>query len=225
MAAGEGICLVNVSLDDFYLTHEELRAVAKQNAANRLLAKRGNPGTHDVPLMVETLRRLTHANSMQDTVAVPRFEKFLHGGEGDRAQEADWDVIRGPVDLVVLEGWCLGFQPMPVSALIDPDLLPINTALEKFDWRTLLDALVVFKVCDIGAVFRWRLEAEHEMLRTAGSGLTDEQVKTFVDAFMPAYKQYLPKLYSGHVLGNAPNEIQFTINSQRQPVASQESHL
>ena len=42
-------------------------------------------------------------------------------------------------------------------------------------------------------MYAWRLEAERKA--NGNKGLTDEQVKDFVDRFMPAYLAYLPKLY------------------------------
>ena len=39
-----------------------------------------------------------------ETMRVPRYDKSAHGGLGDRAAEAAWPVIDGPIDVVVLEG-------------------------------------------------------------------------------------------------------------------------
>lgn len=43
---------------------------------------------------------------------------------------------------------------------------------------------------------RWREEPE-QLLREAGKpAMTQDEVRDFVDRFMPAYKQYLPALYA-----------------------------
>ena len=63
------------------------------------------------------------------------------------------------------------------------------------------DAWIVVKVADPQWVFKWRLQAEVEMRASGKPGLTDAQVADFVDRFMPAYKAYLPGLYSAGPAG------------------------
>src|SRR4051812_33113022 len=41
---------ITVSLDDFYLTHDDLVALKQGSNKNKLLWTRGQPGTHDVQL-------------------------------------------------------------------------------------------------------------------------------------------------------------------------------
>lgn len=43
---------------------------------------------------------------------VPRYDKSAHGGKGDRVPPALWGVEGGGWDVVVLEGWCVGFMPV-----------------------------------------------------------------------------------------------------------------
>lgn len=45
-------------------------------------------------------------------------------------------------------------------------------------------------------VFKWRLQAEERMRASGKPGMTDAQIADFVARFMPAYKAYLPGLYS-----------------------------
>lgn len=40
---------------------------------------------------------------------VPRYDKTAKGGLGDRTES---EFVHGPVDTILLEGWCLGFQPV-----------------------------------------------------------------------------------------------------------------
>jgi D-glycerate 3-kinase len=53
LALSDSAVLV-LSLDDFYLTHADQTALAAANPENALLHQRGEPGTHDVTLLVET---------------------------------------------------------------------------------------------------------------------------------------------------------------------------
>lgn len=46
-------------------------------------------------------------------VCVPRYDKSARGGKGDRAPEAEWSVVSKPPDVVLLEGWMLGFEALP----------------------------------------------------------------------------------------------------------------
>lgn len=43
---------------------------------------------------------------------VPRYDKSAYDGKGDRADEATWPSIKAPVDVVLFEGWMLGFTPV-----------------------------------------------------------------------------------------------------------------
>ena len=98
-----------MSIDDFYLTFAEQQALAAEHAGNRLLSVRGNPGTHDLALAARTLRDL-RVLGPGATLRVPRYDKAAHGGRGDRAPEAEWSTVTGPIDILLFEGWCLGFE-------------------------------------------------------------------------------------------------------------------
>jgi len=53
-----GLKTACVSIDDFYLAHEDQKSVGNQYEDNPLLQCRGNAMTHDVPLGFETLKAL-----------------------------------------------------------------------------------------------------------------------------------------------------------------------
>ena len=145
--------LAILSLDDFYLPYEQLVALASKPVSvsplpgctsdephlspNKLLKGRGQPGTHDIPLLEDTLVKLSHINtplvvspslspaSPSDeprfsSVQLPIFDKSLHSGMGDRvppSEAGSASTLSGPVDIVVLEGWCMGFYPIPSESL------------------------------------------------------------------------------------------------------------
>ena len=203
---------VGMSLDDFYLPHGELAAVAVAHPDNALLQHRGNAGTHDVGLLVATLDALrqlpTSAAAARATaqpatasVAVPAFNKAAFGGEGDRVPREQWRVVTAPVDVVLLEGWMLGFRARPAAdhgalAAIHPGLPTVNAALEAYApvWDR-LDAFVQLAATSLDNVYGWRLQAERELAAAAGTAcMSDERVRSFVDGFMPAYRAYLPGL-------------------------------
>ena len=104
--------VARLSIDDLYLPHTQLKAVASSNPGNPLLRGRGQPGTHDIALGLSLLRSLKDINrSPTGHLRIPRFDKSLFGGEGDRLPESEWTPIEGPLDVVLLEGWCVGFYP------------------------------------------------------------------------------------------------------------------
>jgi len=101
-----------LSIDDIYLPHEGLISLAKANPQNALWQGRGQPGTHDVKLGLEILAALSTGNN---SVELPRFDKSLFSGEGDRLpMDGSGKIITQPprVDIVIFEGWCVGFNPI-----------------------------------------------------------------------------------------------------------------
>jgi D-glycerate 3-kinase len=99
---------VTLSLDDLYLTRAERRDLAVHE--HPLFATRGVPGTHDVALGEVILDDLLAGR----TAALPRFDKATD----DRA--AVRRMVEPPVEVVLLEGWCVGAVPQPAAALRDP---------------------------------------------------------------------------------------------------------
>jgi D-glycerate 3-kinase len=104
--------VVTLSIDDLYLPHAQLKALASDHPDNPFLRGRGLPGTHDIPLGLSLLRSLREINrSSANDIRIPRFDKSLFNGEGDRLPEPEWTSVEGPLDVVLLEGWCVGFYP------------------------------------------------------------------------------------------------------------------
>ena len=79
---------------------------------NKLLQVRGNAGTHDLQLGKETLEALQSAVSPDNEIAVPRYDKSKNEGRGDRAERSSWPQVQGPIDIILFEGWMLGFSPV-----------------------------------------------------------------------------------------------------------------
>jgi D-glycerate 3-kinase len=74
----------------------------------------------------------------------------------------------------------------------------INDALKSYDELTSqLDAFVHIDAADPLYVYKWRLEQEANLRTTRGSGMTDEQVKHFVDGYYPAYELYTDTVRAG----------------------------
>ena len=194
--AYHGLRVAVLSIDDFYLTKSERERLAAD--VHPLFRTRGPPGTHAIHLLLETLGALVRSGD----VAVPRFDK----GVDDSAGET---IIAGPVDLVVLEGWCVGAPPRPASE----SLAPINALERELDvdgaWRNAiddalrgpyaelaaaLDAVVFLKVPDLDAVRRWRLQQERE--RPPAQRMTAAGVARFVAHYERITRRMLAELPS-----------------------------
>jgi D-glycerate 3-kinase len=166
-----GVFIEVLSLDDFYLGRRD-RAVLARNV-HPLLATRGVPGTHDVALILETVRAL-RAASPQQPARIPRFDK----GRDTRLPPSRWRHVTSPPRLILLEGWCIGVPPEAQRALTravnslelreDPDARWrrwVNTRLAGAYaalWQR-LDALIVLLAPSFEIVSRWRDEPERAL--------------------------------------------------------------
>ncbi|GKT82329.1 D-glycerate 3-kinase [Colletotrichum tofieldiae] len=112
-----GINTRTLSLDDLYHDHDQLVALREANPANGLLRTRGQPGTHDEDLARRFFNDVSHTNSTEagsGLIKWPAFDKSLFGGEGGRVPVEQWENVprSPPLEVLIFEGWCLGFQPL-----------------------------------------------------------------------------------------------------------------
>jgi D-glycerate 3-kinase len=180
-----GLCgktCVVASIDDFYLTANEQVALAAKHPENRLLKYRGNAGSHDLR-MIESFLSSVKAVDKGDTVPIIAYDKALEGGRGDRVPESMWKHVEGPVDVVIIEGWMLGFTPLSelqAQTSLDSDMKEINEQLKCYEvLHMTFDAWLILAVHNAQeCIFDWRLEAEKRMRAERGVGLSDDQVDT-----------------------------------------------
>ncbi|KAG7449667.1 P-loop containing nucleoside triphosphate hydrolase protein [Guyanagaster necrorhizus] len=223
-----------LSIDDLYLSHDDLVALALKHPFNPLWKGRGQPGTHDVELGIRILQSLREG---RETVDIPRFDKSLFDGEGDRLPMDGSNSINPPIDIVIIEGWCMGFYPISQARLA-----------EKWDgiWKeqkialALQDELLESKEClqdinqvlkayiDLWAFFdvfvQWRLEQEHNMKASnGGKGMSDDAVKSFVDRYIPGYVFFGQGVTEGFTDANGPclppwlgNGLRVIVDEKRQ---------
>ncbi|KAL0939954.1 d-glycerate 3-kinase [Colletotrichum truncatum] len=110
-----GINTRTLSLDDLYHDHDQLVALRDSNPGNGLLRTRGQPGTHDEELarrFFDDISQPSKGNS--ESIKWPAFDKSLFSGEGGRVPVSQWDNVprNPPLEVLIFEGWCLGFQPL-----------------------------------------------------------------------------------------------------------------
>lgn len=190
-----GLRCINLSMDDFYHTHVHRQHLAR--TVHPLFATRGVPGTHDVELAVKTIEAL----KQHGEVAIPRFNKAID----DRLPETEWPKVLAPLDVVILEGWCLCVPCQEDAALLEP----VNT-LERVEdcdsrWRQfvnaqvreeyaklygLVDFLVMLKAPGFDKVYHWRQTQEDKLAEKMAQGGGDaarvmnrEQLQRFIQHY------------------------------------------
>lgn len=232
---GHGYNTRALSIDDLYHDHRELIAIREKYPENKILRTRGQPGTHDEALAKEFFGNLFEdgSGSAQSDRAVrwPAYDKSLHHGQGGRVPQKQWENVslNPPLDILIFEGWCLGFQPLNQRPVTDKwqkakttqdkserstttladhrleDLLQINQALERYcdtfmgPWR--FDSLLHLSTDDLSNVYEWRLDQERALRKTR-PGMSDGEVVQFVKGYMPSYELFLERLQTEFIFTN-----------------------
>lgn len=198
LADTHGLRLAVLGLDDLYLTHSQRRQLAED--VHPLLATRGVPGTHEVALGTELLRRLRDLHS-GESLSIPRFSK----ARDDRLPRPDWTQVDGPIDVVLFEGWCVGTPPQAATAL----QTALNTLEAEEDadgiWRrwvnaqlagpyqqlfALLQRLIFLQAPDFDCVLSWRLQQEqNDNARDAAVGDGKLMDETALRRFIAHYER------------------------------------
>ncbi|WP_240704758.1 kinase [Croceicoccus sediminis] len=209
------------SIDDFYLTKAEREDLARSR--HPLLATRGVPGTHDVALMDATISALLDGRE----VRVTSFDKAAD----DRRPQDQWEVTEGPVDVVLLEGWCVGARPQPEAALDEPvnELertedaggawrRAVNAALAG-EYRTLFaraDLSIMLRAPSFDVVHGWRAEQERGLDRSgvgAGKAMSEAQLRRFISHYERLTRWQLEDVAADVVIdideGRVPCAIRF----------------
>ncbi len=214
-AERRGIATAIVSIDDVYLDPDARARLARR--VHPLFATRGPPGTHDVTLACETLDALRDGRD----VALPRFDK----AHDRRHPRAAWPRV-ARVELVIVEGWCLGVPPQRDDALVTP----IN-ALERDEdgdgrWRrhvnaTLaddypslwqrIDRLLWLQGPGFEVVPSWRWQ--QELSRRAGEPDAPTMSRADVDRFVQHFERV-----SRHALAMLPGMADRVIRLDAQRV-------
>lgn len=202
-ARQQGCNAVAMSIDDVYLTHAQRQQLARD--VHPLLATRGPPGTHDVAMAcahIDALRALAPGREL----AMPAFDKIAD----ERLPDDAWPRCRGPVGLVVLEGWFLKTPPEAAGMLAEP----INALERERDaeglWRRFcnraladyaplwgrIDHLVFLQPPGFEVVRQWRWQQERDLqARHPGRRAMDHaQVMAFIEFFERVSRQALRTL-------------------------------
>ncbi|KAL8900480.1 MAG: hypothetical protein Q9207_005681 [Kuettlingeria erythrocarpa] len=231
---------VVISIDDFYLAHADQVQLAAAHPDNPLVQHRGQPSTHDLGLAISVLSSLRAGRE----VTIPAYDKSAFEGQGDRVPQDEWIQLNRsghrPIDVVILEGWCLGFSALDDAELTTVweearkgrnqdqeycgrlghnrlnDVKFVNDALKGYDAITnQLDALIHLDAEDPQYVYEWRLEQEAGLRRDKGCGMTEKQVVDFVNGYYPSYELFTRRLRAGAFDGRKGNQLRLVIGKER----------
>ncbi len=175
-----------LSIDDLYLQPEQRMQLA--DSVHPLFKTRGVPGTHDVQMGLDLLQRLRR-HQPGETVHLPRFDK----ANDRRHHESEWTPIESPLDVLILEGWCVGALPQPeheleahINVLEQQEdteghwRRAVNAALAQ-DYQKLfaeIDVLLMMRVPGMEHVHRWRGLQESKLGEQ--SGMDAEALRRFI---------------------------------------------
>lgn len=209
-----------LSIDDLYKTYLERQQLRKEDPR---LIWRGPPGTHDLELGMNLLDRFR--NPQGQTIAVPRFDKSLWEGQGDRIEPL---LVQG-VDILLWEGWFVGVRPVNPAVFESPPWPIITEADRRFaremnqrlhDYLPLwdrLDGLMVLYPEDYRLSLQWRMQAEREMKAQGKAGMSDGEIEEFVEYF---WKALHPELFVRPLLRPGSSvDLAIKIGSDRRIIA------
>ncbi len=182
-ADAQGLRLAVASIDDFYLPWEaRLTALA----GNPFGVTRVLPGSHDIPLALAFIDSWQQGANLR----LPRFDKSLRCGQGDRAGE---QLVEA--DVLLLEGWLLGCQPLARQRS------PWDGALLAYLplWRR-FSQLHVLRPLRWTLPRRWRFQAEARQRKQGKAWLPAEELDKVVNASLGSLP---PELYQDPLISQA----------------------
>ncbi len=226
-----GLRAIDLSIDDFYHTRQTRQSLAQRQ--HPLLATRGVPGTHDLTLLRETLQKLTGASN---EVQIPRFDK----SRDERFSQDNWPTLAAPLDIVILEGWCLGTPAQNDQALAQPvNELELHEDPDG-SWRRyvnrqigehyasiyqLMNVWIMLQAPSFDCVYQWRLEQEQKLAdrlrQNRQSDLSNSRVMS--EQQLKRFIQHYQRL-TEHSLQTLPSQVNFLyrLDSNRQITSAEQ---
>ena len=209
-----------ISIDDFYKTRKKRLELSKK--VHPLLMVRGVPGTHDINIMLDFLKRIKEKKFK--SIKVPRFNKATD----DRHNKKLWYSVKRRPDVIIFEGWCVGAKAEQNYSL----KTPINS-LEKLKdqkqiWRRFvnkqlkskykklydqLNCLLFIKAKNFSLLRQWRIKQEKKLsLKSKRSNklkiMSDKEIINFMQTYqritqnmfksVPKYASIILNLNSNH---------------------------
>ena len=192
----ENLSVEIISIDDLYLTKKE--RVQLSLDIHKLFITRGVPGTHDVEMGCNFIKSCLKKN--YTNLCLPRFDKLID----DRLPKNEWLCIDKKVDVLILEGWCVGAKAQEEKYLVKS----INTLEENYDsegiWRKysndqlresyqslfeLCSFLIMLKAPSFEVIYDWRLKQEMRTKFTSDEKLSRRMNPDEITFFVQHYER------------------------------------
>jgi len=215
-----------LSLDDLYLPRADRQVLAQ--TIHPLLQTRGVPGTHDIELGMQLLDALCALQGNQ-SLMLPRFDK----ARDDRLPATNWESFKGPAQVGIFEGWCVGS-----TASSELDLAQAINELEAKEdnaalWRQYInqqlattyqvlfariERLIVLQAPDFASIHHWRWQQEQKL---APGSLTDKPSQIMDEAGIKHFIQHFERLTRQN-LKQLPElaDIVLTLDNERHIIGS-----
>ncbi|MEM0515544.1 kinase [Pseudoalteromonas sp. YIC-827] len=206
-----GLNVCACSLDDFYYSQTQRKELAQR--VHPLLATRGVPGTHDIARLH---RLVDEVRQGQAPLSVPRFNKAMD----EPSDPGEWQHFSRPIDVLIIEGWCVGTPPQSEEAL----QVPINVLEQELDadgrWRRYVntclaqdyqpvfadaDISIMLKAPSFDAVLTWRWQQEQKLIARVG-----HTAHTMSKAQVADFISYFERL-TRHALAQLPHRTQVVL--------------
>lgn len=228
-------------MDDLYLTHSEQSALSEKAREdnNLLLQGRGLPGTHDVALGLDIFQRLVYSSS-DSNIIIPTYDKGAFNGEGDRLDSSSWIYLKERPSVIIFEGWFNGFLPLDddqirLSYLSADDqessikkhamfqIEDINERLKAYSKIWEFFDYFIFIESSLDNILNWRLEQEHWLIKNSptGMGMSDDEVRKFVERYMPVYKVYYKRMCLNGLIKDREKNLRLCIDEERKLISYQ----
>lgn len=212
-----------LSIDDYYLNIKEREELAKK--IHPLCLTRGVPGTHNITKLIETISILT-SDCSNFEVSLPSFSKL----NDDYYPEKNWRIYKSKPDIIFIEGWCIGANPieeeewLPPLNYVEKELDPnavwgkwsneiLRTKYQKL--FRLLDLLIMIRLPSMDDVFksRWKQELTLKKMNINKDTLNREKVNKFVMHFERLTRHMLKTLpSSADIIIDRDIEFNYTIH-------------
>ena len=184
----------HLSLDDFYWPAEHLE---KSMLGNPWSVPRALPGSHDLDGLAQSLATWKETGQ----ITVPRFDKSLRNGRGDRCGKTS-----SRPQVVLIEGWFLGASPLPS---IETEILE-DLSEQELAWRskavslladyqevwTLLDDLWHLRAVRNDQSSRWKQQQLTTLQQQSGVAYRSSDLADFnrmvLAALPPSWLRNLP---------------------------------
>lgn len=164
---------------------------------------------------------------------IPQYDKGAFHGQGQRRPESEWKPANEPAQVIILEGWLVGFRPLSPSDVSRKwsapsrtlkkhpleHLLLLNQLLKEYNALTdLFDTFIHVDSEDVEYVYGWRQEQEDGLRaqrRDPTAGMTPDQVVKFVDGYFPGYELYTDGVRRGTLADRPGCQLRLVVGRDR----------